>query len=194
VVHGDIGPGNLLIDPETDNLLVFDFNWSERLSHPDYEVDRNDVKYVTLTLYEIITRDLHFREENYPEELDSSMWRDMETWGQHAEVRLDSGILDYRQVLEHWVKSREETDKHTTLSSQLPNFIYWPPVPKFPLVPWVGSMSRRPAQMRSDLVKRGASFLKWERPGSNQLPLPSGQRLLATGEIVNEDKELPERS
>ena len=202
MVHGDIGSGNLLINPETDNLQVFDFNFGGKLGWEGdaqhnlafrYEPDRNDVKFVIFTLYEIITRDLHFRLEYYPEEQDSSEVLKMESWEKHSEVRLDCDVSDYRQVLEDWVKTREKVDKEITHYAQAPDFIDWPSLPEFPLVYYVGSMVRNPYQMRQEMIRRGESFLKWQRPGSQQLPLPQGKRLLATGEIVDDGGEVPER-
>ncbi|KAK3367581.1 hypothetical protein B0H63DRAFT_535597 [Podospora didyma] len=54
IVHGNIRPGNMLIDPKTDNFLVLDFKMAGRLGWEGdaehnlafgYEPDRTDVKY-----------------------------------------------------------------------------------------------------------------------------------------------------
>jgi hypothetical protein len=157
VVHGDICCWNLLIDPETDNLQVFDFNMAAKLGwegDPEhnhafrYEPDRNDVKLVIFTLYEIITRDLHFRHECYPEEQDPSDVLEREAWEKHSEVRLDCDVSDYRHVLDDWVKTREKVDKEITHYTQAPDFIDWPSLPEFPLVHFVGDMWRNPFQLR----------------------------------------------
>lgn len=39
-------------------------------------------------------------------------------------------------------------------------------------------------QLRRKMVRRGAKFLTWQRPPSCALPLPEGEKLLATGEAV----------
>lgn len=162
IVHSDICPWNLLINPETDDLQIFDFNLSAKLGWEGdvqnngafgYDIDRNDVKFVVFTLYEIITRDLHFREEYYPNELDSSVVLEMDVWEQHAEVRLDSPVSDYRRLLEEWVNTREKVDKGINHYTQAPDAIDWPLLPEFPLVPFVGSMMRKPAQMRQDMIR-----------------------------------------
>lgn len=69
IQHQDIAPRNLLVDEETDKLLLFDFNFAARIGYPyqeedheQYSVHRDDVKGVIFTIYEIITRDMHFRE------------------------------------------------------------------------------------------------------------------------------------
>lgn len=56
-----------MVDPSTDAIISFDFNYSRRISNIGYSKTRDDVKGVIFTLYEIITRDTHFREHNYDE-------------------------------------------------------------------------------------------------------------------------------
>lgn len=34
IQHQDVAPRNLLVDPETDNLMIFDFNWAVRIGYP----------------------------------------------------------------------------------------------------------------------------------------------------------------
>lgn len=69
IVHGDITTYNLLIEPDTDTLKIFDFNLASHLGDTEgdnstriknifsYEEERNDVKLTVFTLYEAITRD-----------------------------------------------------------------------------------------------------------------------------------------
>ncbi|KAF8846420.1 hypothetical protein BDZ45DRAFT_756235 [Acephala macrosclerotiorum] len=196
IVHGDICFWNLLINFETDDLQIFDFNMAAKLGWEGdmenggtfaYDADRNDVKLTVFTIYEIITRDLHFREDYYPIKSDYSAVLEMDAWEQHSEVRLDSPMSDYRQELEEWVKTRKEAENEITHYTQAPDAIDWPPLPEFPLVPFAGNMKRRPSQRRQEMIKRGADFLKWQRPASSELPLPRGKRLLATGEVVHDD-------
>ncbi|KFY49431.1 hypothetical protein V496_10032 [Pseudogymnoascus sp. VKM F-4515 (FW-2607)] len=52
-MHQDIAPRNLLVDPKTDNLLLFDFDRAARIGQPSCFPERNDVKVVVFTLYEI---------------------------------------------------------------------------------------------------------------------------------------------
>ncbi|KAL5349830.1 hypothetical protein ACLOAV_004864 [Pseudogymnoascus australis] len=59
IMHQDITPRNLLVDPEADNLLLFDIDRAARIGQPSYFTERNDVKGVVFTLYEIISRDDH---------------------------------------------------------------------------------------------------------------------------------------
>lgn len=56
------------MDEEAYKLLLFDFNFAVRIGyqyqeedHERYSKDRDDLKGVIFTMYEIITRDMHFR-------------------------------------------------------------------------------------------------------------------------------------
>lgn len=75
IQHQDIAPRNLLVDEEADKLLLFDFNFAVRIGYPSqeedheqYSIHRDDVKGVLFTIYEIITRDMHFREVPHHEQ------------------------------------------------------------------------------------------------------------------------------
>jgi hypothetical protein len=89
-------------------------------------------------------------------------------------------------LLTDWLATRKEADKKITHYTQAPKFFDWPPVPEAPLVSISTAMVSGYLQLRQDMIRRGASFLKWQRPPTSQLPLPKGQRLLATGEVVEE--------
>ncbi|KKF96577.1 CBL-interacting protein kinase 5 [Ceratocystis platani] len=72
ITHQDIAPRNLLIDESTDSIMLFDFNFAARMDCPspveseEYVEDRNDIKGVIFTTYEIITQDNSLR--NIPHE------------------------------------------------------------------------------------------------------------------------------
>ncbi|POS70090.1 hypothetical protein DHEL01_v211514 [Diaporthe helianthi] len=195
IVHGDITPYNLLIDNTTDNLLIFDFNLAYRLgadniSSDSYDPSRNDVKFAAFTLYEIITRDTHLRDENHPSELDASMILETNSsapaWEKHEDVVLDAPVAEYKRHLIEWMAQRAEGDaeEQATSRSQAPSAVNWPPLPEFPEVPFCGTMIRRATQMRQEMTQRGAGFIAWQRPPSCTLPLSGGKKLLATGEVV----------
>ncbi|KAJ5109561.1 hypothetical protein N7532_002206 [Penicillium argentinense] len=54
IVHQNIAPRNLLVDPETDNILLFDFDWAANGTE-DLLDGRDDVSSVSFTLRNIIT-------------------------------------------------------------------------------------------------------------------------------------------
>jgi Protein tyrosine and serine/threonine kinase len=66
IVHQDVAARNLLIDPSTDNLLLFDFHFATRIGSPDEISARNDVKGVIFTLYDVLTYNNQIR--NVPHE------------------------------------------------------------------------------------------------------------------------------
>lgn len=59
IMHQDIAPRNLLIDPDTNNILLFGFNWAAQ-GKKHLLNGRDDVDGVVFTLYELITNDTHF--------------------------------------------------------------------------------------------------------------------------------------
>ncbi|KAI6778045.1 uncharacterized protein J7T54_007653 [Emericellopsis cladophorae] len=67
IAHQDIAPRNLLVDEPTDSVRLFDFNFAARINYPspgkgeNYLEDRNDIKGVIFTTYEIITQDNSLR-------------------------------------------------------------------------------------------------------------------------------------
>lgn len=207
IAHGDITPYNLLIDPITDDLIIFDFNLASRLGwesddhrRQSYEPARDDVKFAAFTLYEIITRDTHLRDENYPHELDASMVLGTPEsggaappWEKHEDVVLDAPVAEYRRHLDEWMAERRPNASDgakrgkrqmPTRWDQAPEAFDWPPLPELPEVPFYGAMLRRATQVRREMVRRGARFTTWQRPPSSELPLLEGKKLLATGEVV----------
>ncbi|KAK4108087.1 hypothetical protein N656DRAFT_792802 [Canariomyces notabilis] len=120
IVHGDICPWHLLIDAETDCIQLFDFNWAAKLGWEGdgedgwrfrYDAERNDVKFVMFTVYELITREFCFAEEFYPHELDASKIQRKRKWTKHPDTKLDRPVEEYRRVLDEWVARRTEADK-----------------------------------------------------------------------------------
>ncbi|ROW05823.1 hypothetical protein VMCG_05134 [Cytospora schulzeri] len=128
--HQDVAPRNLLVDETPDNIMLFDFNYSARIGGPlrggyhIYWEDRNDVKGVVFTLYEIITRDDHFRTVPHWEQNASSVL-DMKHWVQHPDVKLDHLLAEYRAVLDGWLQTRKERG-NVTVFTDAPQCINWP--------------------------------------------------------------------
>jgi len=63
IMHQDIAPRNLLVDPDTGKILLFDFDWAANEEEGLMD-GRDDVSSVVFTLYEIITNDTHFYEHS----------------------------------------------------------------------------------------------------------------------------------
>lgn len=197
-MHGDICPWNLLIDPETDTIQLFDFNCSAKLGWEGdedknhnhefaYDKDRNDVKFVIFTIYEIITREFSFRGEFEPHELDESKEMKMPVWDKHPDVLLDSPVDDFRRVLETWANKRAEMDKIVDHFSKASEPLEWPALQVEPALVSLGEYENVMGVSRASFVAKKKDYIRWERPATRSMPLPAGQHLLATGEIVEDD-------
>ena len=184
IVHQDIADRNLLVDPDTDSILLFDFNFATRLgvtkprglSSEGRWPGRDNVKGVLVFLYEYITRDpalsrymLHmFYEKDY---LDPAKWI------KHPDVRLDSPVADFYLELMAWVRRRRAGTQlmHYT---EAPEHLDWPDVLEL----------TKGQQMQYTLAERisdGTPFLNWKRPSKSRLD-PKRQ-LLATGRYADEE-------
>ncbi len=67
IVHGNVCPWNLLVDAETDSIQPLDLGPAAKLGWEgdqdnccefEYDKGRNDVKFVIMTAYDLITRKL----------------------------------------------------------------------------------------------------------------------------------------
>ncbi|KAK4556606.1 hypothetical protein LTR86_006177 [Recurvomyces mirabilis] len=124
IMHQDVAPRNLLVNPETDQLVLFDFNYSGRIGHTWFCAERDDIKGVIFTLYEIITRDEQYRMIPHTEQ-DPHAVGELEEWVQHPEVRLDHDVAEDRAVLNGWVKQRRE-GKQISMYTDALEPIDWP--------------------------------------------------------------------
>ncbi|KAK3678915.1 hypothetical protein LTR78_001368 [Recurvomyces mirabilis] len=109
IMHQDAAPRNLL---------------SGRIGHTWFCAERDDVKGVIFTLYEIITRDEQHRMVPHTEQ-DPHAVKELEEWVQHPEVRLDQDVAEYQAVLNGWVKQRRE-GKQTSMYTDGLEPIDWP--------------------------------------------------------------------
>ena len=189
IVHQDVAARNLLVNPETDALMLFDFNYSGRIGDTGSGKDRDDVKGVIFTLHEIITRDTHFREVPHDQQNPADV-EGLEEWIQHPDVKLDHSVSEYRSVLNEWVKSRRE-GKQLAIYTEAPEYIDWPDFPEPAatdmnftdargnpiVVKWV-----RLSEMRRDKREKDIAVLNWERPA--QTKLGNGNRVFANGQLV----------
>lgn len=155
------------------------------MTNPGARKIRDDVRAVIFTLYEIITRDFHFREEDWSK-LDVAMIKDIK-WVQHPEVTLDHPVAEYRALLDAWVKTREE-GQQITVYTDAPEYIDWPVLEKqvverplangtvFKALGW-------DMVLRSSALARGEVFAEWQRP--KQSALKGDYHLLATGKFLD---------
>lgn len=185
IMHQDIAARNLLVDPATDNLLLFDFDYAARIGITDgrnrfawYSDDRDDVKGVIFTLYEIITGDEHYRDVPH-EEQDPADVQNMSTWPQRPDSLLDHPVSEYRSVLDRWVK-RRQAGTRISVYTEAQEPIDWPALsdpPKTEVV-WARGTEHETRTMEvmwaeprglaweTDNTRR---FLDWQRPPQSKV-------------------------
>jgi hypothetical protein len=149
---------------------------------------------VVLTVYDIITRELLLHDEFSSEDaelLEAETFMNKRVWEKHPQAKLNRPAQGYRHVLSAWVKRRAEIDQRINHFSQVTTPLSWSPLR---VEADMLDVSRDhepydvPGQLRRKMIEQGRDFVKWERPGADTMPPPKGQRLLATGELVHDDK------
>ncbi|KAF7562351.1 hypothetical protein G7046_g1796 [Stylonectria norvegica] len=134
IAHQDIAPRNLLVDEATDSIMLFDFNFAARIkcSSPGegekFLEDRNDIKGVIFTTYEIVTQDTSLRNKPHADQNLENLGLE---WVKHPEVKLDHPLASYQLLLQEWQKRRAER-AHIVQPGGVPRAIHWPFRPKPP--------------------------------------------------------------
>lgn len=195
-MHGDVSVYNLSIDPETDHIQLRNFSEASKLGWEGdddygtfrYDKRRNDVKYVVLAVYDIITRKLRIYEDvKEPRRLDHNVFLRKEKWVKHRHAKLDSAAEEYHRALSAWVKRRAKTDRLVDHFSKASSPLSWPPLRVDADMIDNSLGFDIPGKPRREMIEQGKEFVKWERPGAKAMPPPKGMRLLATGKIVPDD-------
>lgn len=196
IVHQDIAPRNLLINPTTDILQLFDFSCAGRLGCDGATQDQGlfsnsgnfklDLNGVIATIYEIITQDTELAEQVL-------MGADISTiqekdWVKHPNISLDKDVAYYRQRLERWLQWRNQPENLISHYTQAPNHIEWPQSwrPEIPLLDQegnsIGEAMPSSSVPRAALRALGLKCVEWERPAHNKIP--QGFCVLGTGRLV----------
>jgi len=211
IVHQDIAPRNLLVEPATHNLLLFDFGMSVRVGRSYSEMPgrepvtgrphsgRNDVKGVMFCVHDLITNatggdpSLYFLKD-----WDEASIEPRQRWVQHPDVLLDRDVDAYYDFLMGWVYRRragpplmDDTDLPEPLA-----FPHMMPTPEPEMVDWeeviCGELDRYEEAVSETFFRRlvalhyGRPFVEWLRPPKSKLD--RSRRLLATGRYTDEDK------
>lgn len=157
IQHQDVAPRNLLVDETADNIMLFDFNFSARIGGPlrdggqVYWENRDDVKGLVFTLYEIVTRDDHFRSVPHWQQ-DVSSVLDMKEWTQHPDVRLDHPLPEFRAVLDEWLRTRKERG-NIAVFTDASEYIDWPKMNEPPCFPDEDPLQESPHEDTLSSVK-----------------------------------------
>lgn len=197
IFHGDIAPRNLLIDPATDTLQIFDFNLAGKVGweptpqddgffhmHGNFNID---LKGVVVAVYEIITRDHELAKQTIVEGLDVSIIQEKD-WPKHPDVNLEADVSRYRTLLQSWLERRNQPENLITHYTQAPNPLEWPQVWRLaiPLLDHqgnsVGEPQPRNSMSRAKMKALGLKSVEWERPAHNLIP--GGFCVLGNGKLV----------
>lgn len=196
IVHQDIAPRNLLIDPITDNLQIFDFSCAGKLGWKGASEDNRlfsnrgsfkiDLAGVVATVYEIITRDTELAERilmgaeiSTVEETD---------WRKHPDVNLEADVSTYRKMVQSWLERRNLSKHWITHYTQAPNVLEWPQAWRPNLPPFdqegitEGDLQPCSSMPRATIRALGLKSVEWERPAHNMIP--DGFRVLGNGRLV----------
>ncbi|KAI7975612.1 hypothetical protein EIK77_005978 [Talaromyces pinophilus] len=126
-MHQDIAPRNLLIDPDTHKLLLFDFDWAS-CGNKGLGEGRDDVTGVVFTVYELIPNDTHFNDvPHWNRNID--MVQSIPEWPCNRE--LDSDVSTFPNFLNEWVATRKP-DRDMERYLNAPNRLIWPDLPTAP--------------------------------------------------------------
>lgn len=132
IMHQDIAPRNLLIDPCTHKIVLFDFDRAASGKKRLYE-GRDDVTSVVFTLYELVTNDTSFSGIIHSGIIHSDrhigMVQSISEWIVNRE--LDSDVSRFRNFLSEWVATRRsDGDMERYLNA--PHRFTWPDLPTAP--------------------------------------------------------------
>lgn len=196
IVHQDLAPRNLLVDPATDTLQLFDFSCAGRLGFEGVTEDQGlfsnsgsfklDLTGVVATVYEVITQDTQLAEQVLMG-ADISTIQEKE-WVKHPDISLDRDVTDYRQSLQRWLQRRNQPENFISHYTQAPSLIEWPQSwrPQIPLLDQdgnpVGESMPSSSVPRAALRALGLKFVEWERPAHDKIP--HGFRVLGNGKLI----------
>jgi serine/threonine protein kinase len=110
IVHQDIAPRNLFVEPSTNNLVVIDFGLATYIGSEHEHQQRNDVNGVIYTLYEILTHDEHFRDGVQPDDYHIEDVTSMEEWPLQIDLEPGLDVQTLRLMVMKWVEIRQESN------------------------------------------------------------------------------------
>ncbi|ESZ92022.1 hypothetical protein SBOR_7588 [Sclerotinia borealis F-4128] len=174
IMHQDIAPRNLLIDPDTQKILLFDFDWAA-CGKKGLLIGRDDITGVVFTLYELITNDTSFA--NIPHrERDIEMVQSISEWPRKRE--LDTDVLKFRNFLNGWVEKRQSNGVMEQYI-KTPTRITWPDLPTahdydvhYPMGKTLDgdTIWRTGPRLMRNALEAGQYCFRWERPPQRSLP------------------------
>jgi Protein tyrosine and serine/threonine kinase len=187
IMHRDIAARNFLIDPQTQRLLLFDFNNCMQIG--DVTVNQDswgppDVDGVIFTIYELLTSDKSFRNG-------MAFWRhevgpieEMVEWPLKATLEPGLDISTIRRHLDMWVKERRTT-RSINHSSEATNPAKWPKMPRdFQDYTYFcdEDQETKPVYTPGHARMGGVNYVDWSRPAYQKVPIEYYVPILALKE------------
>ncbi|KAI1906007.1 hypothetical protein LOZ12_005882 [Ophidiomyces ophidiicola] len=167
IMHQDVAPRNILFEPSSNNLKVFDFDRSCLIG--DQQPGRNDVDGVIFTLYETLTKDGHFRRVPFHQQQVGNV-EEMEDWPLVVPLEEGKGgITAYRSFLAEWAEGRRTTRviKHHSEAKHPVSFPTYPKLTPFTMEVEGGQL-RYLRRRRAEVVALGQYVTRWERPAQKE--------------------------
>lgn len=170
IIHQDIAPRNLLIDSATDSLCLIDFNVSTEIGSELERRPRNDIDGAIYSLYEVLTKDLHFRSTVHHDHWHVEDVTTMEEWPLRVKLEPGLDVQTLRSMVMDWAKKRRETSP--SLSTQIQKPLGIPPLPP-PRINGVESEGAvwgwHTTLMYRRTAASGERIVRWERPPTKKL-------------------------
>jgi len=131
--HHDLTARNLIVDPDTDKLVVIDFDMAGIHRPGEFRYDWDDLKAMVAFLYQRITLDTRYEERLPDDAEEASLLLAQDKWVKHPDVVLDHDAAVYYNKLVAWLKERRQL--HVQPAPQPP-----PPHPPRPVAREGGSL------------------------------------------------------
>lgn len=194
IVHQGIAPGNLLINPATNTLQIFNFSCAGKLGYEgaenmsffgNHEGFNIDLIGVITTVYEIVTGDTQLAEQVRLDENVSTIMN--KEWTSSPFVRLDRKVSHYRDTIGAWLQWRNRKRNKITHYTKAASHLDWPQFWK-PEITNLDYHGNKDGKENSRLVWRNAlrtlrlKFVEWERPAQNKIP--DGFRVLGDRTLI----------
>ncbi|KAK2882709.1 hypothetical protein FQN49_000071 [Arthroderma sp. PD_2] len=165
LMHQDIAPRNILYDPATESLKVFDFDRSALIGSKRQDLCRNDVDGLIFTIYETLTTDDQYRTIPF-EEQDVAQVENLEFWKPVIPLEEGKGgIAAYRSFIAKWAAARRTT-RMIQHYSEATTPIIWPAYTKpgnFIVQTETGNIPLA-CRTRTEALAAGDYVTCWERP------------------------------
>jgi hypothetical protein len=187
--HHDLADRNLIVDPDTDKLVLIDFGLSGAHTPERRFYHRDDLNATVAFLYQRITLDNKYKFD-VPDDAEAAVLllvRDR--WVKHPDAELDYDAAIFYDELVAWLKKRRQPQPAP--QTLPPRQITYLPLPSSHLKDEIpGYIPGHPLDLcnedRSLRQKLGRPTLTWHRP--LQSKVDPTRRLLATGRYADEEE------